>query len=244
MPGVARVNTDDLVAGALIGVYLVVSAALLPVHEYPRALGGGIAVFALIAGIARTVGRGKVHGLSVLAVACASAALLAVPTFPAMGGNHLVAVPLAGLGVQAAMLLWAVRRWAPRPPAKERTSLLAVLGFGAGMAAALSVIATIPILFVAVAEGRRALLILLVYPAYFAGMLAAATIFWLLQRTAHLAAGRYLIGALGGFCGYAAFAPIVALIEGETLGLEMMIYLSSIPGGIVGPALALELGEN
>lgn len=237
-----RVDTDTRVAAGLAALYLVLSVVLLPLRAYPHALGGGLAVFAVVVGIARTMGRGKIHGMSVFAVAVGAALVLVVPAFSA---RHAAAVPLAILGLQAAVLLWAAGRWTPRPPARERTPLreawMAGIFFGAG----LSALATIPIVIGFLADGWSAAPMLLVYPGYFAGTLSAATVYWMLQRVAHLAVGRYLVGVLGGFCVYGAMAPIVVLLkEAPLLDLGLMVLLSFIPGSVVGPAVALEFADD
>lgn len=212
-----------------------------PVAAYPLTLGAGLAVFVSVVGIARAVGRGKIYGLIVIAVAIVSGLVLVGSAFAA---PHAAAVPLAVLGVQAAVLLWAAQRWPPRAPVKRRTPLREVWMAGVFAGAGLSAIATIPILIGFLADGWGAAPILLVYPGYFAGTLSAATVYWLLQRVAHLAVGRYLIGVLGGFCVYGAMAPIVLLLKGEPVDLGMMLFLSSVPGSLVGPAVALEFADD
>lgn len=236
-------DTDTRIATAVAALYLILCAALLPVGEYPRALGGGVAVFAVVAAAAWRLGRGVVHGMSVVGVAFASAAVLWVPTFPALGGRHPAAVPLGFLGVQAAMLIWVARRWVSRPP-EAHASLRSAWGFGAIAAALLSAIATIPILLALVTGQEDAARMLLVYPSYLAGMLAAATAYWLLQPIAHLAVGRYLVGAAAGTCVYGAVAPLVSLIRGEPFDLAEMVIVSAILGGLVGPAAALGFADG
>jgi hypothetical protein len=237
----SAVDVDTAVAISVAVLYLVLALVLLPVGEYPRALGGGLVVFALVAAAAWRLGRGAIRGSSVLAVAFASAAVLVVPTFPAMGGRVRAAVPLGFLGMQAAMLLWASRRWTPRPP-EARTPLRTAWAAGALAAALLGAVATIPILLMVFTGDADSTRVLLVYPGYFAGMLAAATAYWLLQRIAHLAVGRYLIGAVAGTCVYGAVAPVVVLLRGEPFDPAMMVAISAIAGGLLGPALALEWG--
>lgn len=240
-PDLTGLDTDTRIAGGLAALYLVLSAVLLPFGAYPLALGGGFAVFVIVVGIARTVGRGKIHGLSVIAVAVVSAVVLLLPAFAV---RRAAAVPLAVLGVQAAVILWAAHRWTPRAPPETSTPLREVWTFGLFAGAGLSAIATIPIVIGFLADGGRAAPILLVYPGYFAGTLSAATVYWLLQRVAHLAVGRYLIGVLGGFCVYGAMAPIVLLLKGEPVDLGMMLFLASVPGSLVGPAVALDFADD
>lgn len=236
-------DTDSRVAYALAALYLALCAVLLPPAEYPRALGGGVAAFAAVLWMARAFGRGRIYGLGLLAVGVVSALVLVIPTFPAMGGTRLVAVPLGFLGMQATMLLWAARRWTPRAPAREHTPLRQAMEFAMFAGAGLSVFATIPIVLALRDGARGAATMLLVYPGYFAGTMSAAIVYWLLQRLAHLAVGRYLIGVLGGICLYGAMAPIVWLSKGEPFDPGLMLFLASIPGGFVGPAVALEFDE-
>src|SRR5688500_7710968 len=111
-------RTDTRIAVALVAIYFILAAALLPRSEHARALGLGAVVFAAVAMIAGRLGRGPIPGLSIMAVAFVAAAFLWVPTFPAMGGTSRIAVPIGFLGMQAAALLYAALRW--EPPAKPR----------------------------------------------------------------------------------------------------------------------------
>lgn len=237
-------RTDTRIALTVIGVYSLLSLALLPAYEYLRALGGGAAVFGIVAGLAGSRGRGPIPGLSVLAVAFGAGAVLAIPTFPAMGGITPAAVPLGFLGMQAAMLLWAALRWDPPREEPKRMPLFQAWKFGLFAAAGLSVIAAVPALLITLRGSGPGPRILLVFPAYAVGLLGAATCYWLLQRVAHLATGRYLIGALGGFCAYGAFAPVVQLFEGEPMDLKMMVVIAAIAGGLVGPAVSLSARDE
>lgn len=233
--------TDNRVAGAVVALYLVLAAALLPPAEHPRMLGGGLLVFGGVAALARWLGRGPLSPLSVLAVEIVSAIVLLMPTLPAMGGTHPAAVPIGFLGVQAAVLSWAALRWRRPPGAMPRTSLLAAWRHGFLMAVLLCAFATIPVLLAVSAGDAAPAGIVWLYPAYFAGMIGAATSYWLLQRIAHLATGRYLIGVLGGVCVYGAVMPLVAMVEpgGEPLGTGTMLVLALAAGCLVGPAVAL-----
>src|SRR5690349_6868830 len=78
---------DLTVACVVVAIYMIAVVVFLPAHEYMRALGGGLAVFGVIAGATRLIGRGSIHGLAVIAVAFASSAILSLPTYPAMGGR-------------------------------------------------------------------------------------------------------------------------------------------------------------
>jgi hypothetical protein len=230
------VDVDTAAAVAAAALYLVLSAALLPVREYPRALGSGVVVFAAVAGLARRRGRGRVGGRSVLGVGFASMAVLVIP---AMGSAQPAAGPLGFLGVQAAMLLWAARRWISRPPPDTRSSLRSAWMAGVIGAAVLCAVAAIPILLeLFLGEVGRAR-ILLFYPSYFAGALAAATVYWLLQRMTHLAAGRHLIGLLGGICVLAALG-LVRMIGGEPFDLAATVAA----GGLIGPPIAFALTSD
>jgi hypothetical protein len=229
------VDTDTRIASAVAVLYLVLAAVLLPAGEYPRALGGGVVVFALVAAAAWRLGRGRVRGRSVFAVGVASSAALIVP---AMESTRPVAGALAFLGVQAAMLLWAACRWISRPPPDTRASLRSAWKAGVIAAAILCAVAAIPLvleLFLAGAERAR---VLSFYPGYFAGMLGTATVYWLLQRIAHLAVGRHLIGLLGGACVYGGLAA-VRTVSGEPFDLAMTV----LAGGLAGPAVAFMLAD-
>ena len=237
-------TTDTRVAAGAVALYILLVLFLLPVSEYGRALGAATLVFGGVIAFAARVGRGPLPGMSVLAVAFVATAVLAMPTFPAMGGTVRAAVPIGFLGVQAAVLLWGALRWAPRPPPPNPTRLRTAWGVGAAIAAGLSVIATIPVLLSLDNDGRAALPLLFVYPAYFAGMLGAATVFWALQRLSHLAVGRYLIGVLGGCFLYGAIAPIVALTRAEPMELNTMSIITLLCASYVGPAVTLDTGED
>jgi hypothetical protein len=233
-------KTDLRIAVAGIIAYFALTLLLLPVSEYPRAIGGAALVFGIVAVVARRLGRGPVPGLSVFGVACAAGAVLVMPTLPAMGGTVMRAIPLGFFGMQLAALLWAVLRWRPRRPAGKRVRLVATLVGGAAAAVSLSILATIGIVLGLLRGFEAVPALAFVYVAYFVGALAAAIVYWLLQSIAHLATGRYLIGALGGICFYGAIAPVVSMMEEKPMGLWMMLVVAAIAGGLVGPALALE----
>lgn len=233
-------TTDTRAAIGAVALYILLVLFLLPVAEYGRALGGAALVFGGVTAIAVHFGRGPLPGMSVFAVAVVATAVLAMPTFPAMGGTVPAAVPLGFLGVQAAVLLWAALRWTPRQPSANPTRLRNAWGVGAVIAAGLSAIATIPVLLSLEDGGRAALPLLFVYPAYFGGMLGAATVFWALQRVSHLAVGRYVIGVLGGCLVYGAVAPIVALMQGESMELNTMAMVTLLCASYVGPAVTLD----
>ncbi len=139
-------------------------------------------------------------------VALASAAVLLVPALPGMGGTRPAAVPIGFLGMQAAVLAVG-----PRPCGGsgrvERCRAPRLLGAwrqGSRFAVVLCAVATVPVLLAVSAGATAPAGLAWLYPAYFAGMIGAATSYWLLQRIAHLATGRYLIGVLGGVCAYGA----------------------------------------
>jgi hypothetical protein len=196
-------------------------------------------VFALTAGGARLLGRGAVAGFGVAAVAAGSAVVLASPTFPAMGGTVPAAIPLGFLGSQAAALLWVALRWTPRALSRP-IRLREAWTFGGAAALVLCAIATIPLALVVLADGPSSP-VLRVYVAYVAGFLAAATLFWMLQRIAHLATGLYLIGVLGGACVYGAMAPILSLVEREPIRPGELLMIALLAGAFVGPAVAFGL---
>ena len=103
---------------------------------------------------------------------------------------------------------------------------------------------TFPVLLALGSGGRRATPLLLVYPGYVGGLLAAAIAYWLLQRLAHLATGRYLIGVLGGACVYGAVMPVVAVLDGKPMSVGVGLAVAGIAGGFVGPAVAFNLTDD
>lgn len=233
---------DSSIAAAVVALYFVLAAVLLPPAEYPRALGGEILLFGGITAAGRWLGRGRLSWFGVFAVELLAGGVLLVPALPAMGGSSPAALAVGFLGMQAAVLWWATLRWDPPPAAAMRTSLAAAWRHGLLAAALLSAFASVPILL-AWRSGDAPAGMLWVYPAYFAGTVAAATCYWLLQRIAHLATGRYLIGVLGGVCVYGAFAPLVAVIDPgrEPLSPGLVLGAALACGVFVGPAVALGL---
>lgn len=234
-------GTDARAAVGAVTLYFVSALVLLPPSEYARALGLGALVFGAVAAVGRVAGRGPVSGWSVFAVSVVALAVLATPTFPAMGGTHPWAVAVGFWGVPAAALLWVALRWPPQLPAPARVTLKQACRVGLFTAAALSAVATLPVLLALGSGGRRATPLLLVYPGYVGGLLAAATAYWRLQRMAHLATGRYLIGALGGTCVYGAVMPVVAVLDGKPMPLGVGLAIAGIAGAFVGPAVAFNL---
>lgn len=234
---------DLTVACVVIAIYMIAVVVFLPAREYLRALGGGLAVFGVIAGAMRLIGRGSIHGLAVFAVAFASSAVLSLPTYPAMGGRTRAAIPIGFLGVLASVLLFASMRWVPRPPKRSRVSLGAAMTRALLMGTALSFVAAIPI-GLSFFSGNGAGPLVWVFPAYFVGFGGAAVSYWALQRIDHLATGRYLLGAIGGFCFYGAITPVVSLIEREPFNVGMMVFFAAIAGGLVGPAVALGMTDD
>jgi len=236
-------HTDTRVAFGVAGFYILLTAALLPVSEYPRALGIGAAIFIGVAGLAALLGRGGVPMYSVIGISFASFYLLVFPTLPAMGGPGAAATYLGFLGVQAAVLLWAACRWEPRSRAAMRTSPVPIWRMSALIATGISALATIPVI-IALGTGRpEATSLLLIYPAYFAGFFAAGTVYWLLQPIAHLAVGRYLIGLLGGICVFLAVSPLIGIIQHQSIGLSMMLAVALIGGAFLGPAVTLQFDD-
>jgi hypothetical protein len=233
------VDTDSRIAATLVALYFILALALLPPTAYVHSVGGGILVFGTIFGIMQRVGRGPLPGLRVLFVGFTSGIVLALPTFPAMGGTNRAAVPIGFFGVQVAIVLFGVLRSPLRPRSTDHVPLRRALKIGAFAALGLSIIAMIPMALGFETLGRSAFPILLVYPGYFVGFLSAATAYWALQRVNHLATGRYLIGLIGGTCVYAAVAPVVALTERDPLDIGVMLALAVVAGGFVGPAYTL-----
>jgi drug/metabolite transporter (DMT)-like permease len=236
--GIAK--PDRVAAETAVILYFGLAALLLPRSEYLHSLGGGILTFGAIILASWFVKRGWLPGLSVLAVGFISFAVLVMPTLPAMGGRVLRAIPIGFVGVQAAILLWAVLQWPYTLAPRSHVSFGTVLQYGLFMATGISLVATLPILLTFFSDAASPKTILLAYPGYFAGFLAAAIVYWSLQSVAHLAVGRYLIGALGGTCVYGAIAPVVFLFRNEPIEFPLLIAIAAITGGFIGPALALD----
>jgi hypothetical protein len=107
------------------------------------------------------------------------------------------------------------------------------------MAAGISGVAAIPVFLLLLIGGKSSWAILLVFPAYFAGFLSAAIIYWALQRIETLAVGRYLLGVLGGVCLYGAIGPASDLFDHKPFDLHETLVFALIAGSLVGPPLAL-----
>lgn len=234
-------NPDTWIALGAAGAYLALSAVLLPFSEYARALGGGMIVFALVAGVARWMGRGPILLGRLLVVLVGSMFVFLLPTFPAEGGRYPIAIPLGFSGMQVAMVLWASLRWEHRPPGKH-ISLRRAWRFGLLGAAVLSIAATLPIAAGLILGGIDALPMLLVYPGYLIGLFTATTIYWGLQHFSHYATGEYLIGALGGTCVVAALLPLLVVIEGPMTPHDALAVTVG-SGMLLGPLLALSLSS-
>ncbi|HET7584739.1 MAG TPA: hypothetical protein VFK13_07525 [Gemmatimonadaceae bacterium] len=237
-------STDVRIASALVALYFVATFTLLPYHESLRALAGGAIVFGGVLAIARTVKRGPVTWMDIFAVAVIAGAVLWVPTFPAMGGRVKAAIPLGFFGMHAAALLWAALRWTEPQRRPDRVSLVQAWRYALLSALVLSAVATIGVTMALHADVHRGIVVLWVYPAYFVGLLAAATCFWALQRFRHLAVGLYVIGVLAGICLYGAVAPLLPLLDGEPMHLSEMLMVTVIAGSIVGPPVALGLEQQ
>jgi hypothetical protein len=235
---------DQIAAQVGVLLYLACAVFLLPPSEYFHAVGGGLLVFSAVVALSQFKGRGWLPGGSVLVVGFAATAILVMPTLPAMGGTERRAIPIGFLGVQATILLWACMQWPYLRRPKDHVSLATALKYGFLFAAGLSVVASLPILLTLMSDAPSPRAILLTYPAYFAGFVSAAIIYWSLQRIAHLAFGRYLIGILGGMCVYGAVGPVVFLFQNEKIDIPMLVAIAAIAGGFVGPALALNATER
>jgi hypothetical protein len=239
--GVAK--ADQIAAGSAVILYFVAALYFLPGSEYLHALGGGALTFGAVVLASAVFKRGWLPGLSVLAVGFISFAILVMPTLPAMGGTVMTAIPIGFIGVQAAILLWAVLQWPYTLPTRSHLSFVSALQYGLVAAAIVSAVATIPIVLMFLSAGPAPKAILLVYPAYFAGFLSGAIIYWSLQRFTYLAVGRYLIGFLAGACVYGAVGPVVSLFRNEPIEAPLLISMAAICGGFVGPALMLNSKE-
>ena len=226
---------DRRIAVAVAGVSLLLAALLLPPWWARWHLAGGVVLFAAVVLIARLRRGRPLARLSVFAVA-GGGSMVFVPLSMGVMENGLP--QLLGFGTaQAAALLWAVLRWEPRHP-EARVALREALMFALFGAAIISAVATIPLAVGLIRDGRAAVPYLLVYPGYVAGFAGAAVLYWALQPIAHLATGRYLIGALAGACVYGAIAPL-ALGVGSIDGLREAAVIALVAGSLTGPPLAL-----
>lgn len=236
-------NIDQALACVALITYAVVVLSVLPAETYPLMLGGA----AVLVGVAlladRVWGSRPTHGSSLMGVSFLSLAVLAVPNFPAMGGEHREAAAVGFFGSQALALLWLSLRWSPWR-VQPRVSLSRCLGIGLLGAVGLSVIATVPLLLVALSGAEGLSRLLWVYPAYLGGSLTAALTYWGLQSVAHRPVGRYVIGATAGLCLYLSMAPVVAVVRPEARDVSVMLTIGTIAGLLVGPPVAVESIEE
>ncbi len=222
--------------------YVAAVCSLLPADAWPRTLLSALAVFGGLATAARLIPREKPQGFSILIAQFAAAAVLLVPTFPAMGGPGGRASLLAGGGVILAGAFWASLRFEGLlEQRKHHVSLGTALKAGGVFALGLSAMATIPLVIAFFSDARSAAKLSLVYPAYFAGGAGAALSYWLLQRVEHRPWGLYLIGVMAGFCLYAAVGPVVAIFDGEPIVLADIASIGFACGCLVGPPAAFSI---
>ena len=178
-----------LFAGAAIA-YVLAVCNFLPVRVWPRML---ITVALLIAGIwalAKLFSKKPPTGYGILAVQLTAAAILLLPTFPAMGGDGGAALPVSLAAVSMAGAVWASLRFEGRlEQHANRVPLRTAVWAGLFGALAVSAVATIPIALAFVAGAEEAMKLTLVYPAYLVGGLGAAVTYWLLQPVAHATVG-------------------------------------------------------
>lgn len=240
MPSLKRLSPDLRIVAAVIAAYAVASVILPRPGMAVYLLVAGLLFFAAVAAVATRARGGGAAVLSMLMVSYAGLALLAAP---ALVGTDLPGVFIGCLGSQAGALLWMTLRSRPEPTPKPRSSFRKVAQFAVGCAALVGVLATIPISIMLLSGEPGARMMLWVYPAYLVGALAAAAVYWLLQGMAHRPAGRYLIGALGGFCVYGACAPLVAAVDPEATG-GVLLAIGIVCGVLVGPPVAMNWNEQ
>lgn len=233
-------NLDKSIAWLAMGAYFVGVFLYLSPYQYLRAGLGAALLFGALIFVARLLDDRPIHGMEVLGVAFVTGAMLLFPEFPAEGGHSPAGLITGAFGTEAAVLLWAVYRWPEDQAAEEeKTSLSECLFWGAGMALFLSIIASIPILLAAASEVEGWTSMLLVYPGYFAGFLAAGLVYWLLQSISHYATGRYLVGVLCGSCVYGAVGPLLDMFDPGGMNTKDVIVAVVACGFLVGPAVAL-----
>jgi hypothetical protein len=237
-------HIDHLVAVLAALSYFLLAIVFLPPTDYVRALGSGLVVFAFVFGVAWKLGRRIQSGWSVLVVGFVACAVLWMPTFPAMGNTSDRAVPIGFFGVQAAVLLWIAFWWQGPRGEPSHISFYAAMRFGFLVAVGISGVAAIPVFLLLLSGGESSWAILLVFPAYFAGFLSAAIIYWALQRIENLGVGRYLLGVLGGACVYGAMGPAVAILDQKPIHVHDELVQALILGTLIGPTLALSSYEK
>lgn len=238
-----KINPNT-VAATLVGLAYAAAVVLsLPSSTFLHMLGGFAGIIALLFAVSSFLGRRPMASTSILAVVVASAFILVVPHFPAMGGTHRAAVPIGFLGSQAAALTWITLRWRSTTPSGGRVDLRSAVTYGVYGALFLSAIATIPIVIGLITGETGWSSLLLVYPAYFVGLIGAAFVYWALQSMAHHPAGQYLIGALCGLCLYAAIGPVVLLFRNEPIVLQEILIGGAVCGFLVGPPVAMAIAD-
>lgn len=242
--GTVRIDTDRAVAAAAIAGYAAAVVLLMPASAFAHMLGGGLLFFLAIGGVSRLLGGRRTPPFSIFLVSVVGIAVLLMPNFAAMGGEHFVGVPVGFAGSQAGALLWTTLRWRADPEPKLPVPLRVALLAGAGFAAALGAIAAIPIVLILLDGEPGASAILWVYPAYLAGGLGIGTVYWMLQGLAHRPVGRFLAGGLGGFCLYAAMGPVIAVVDGDPMDLGMIVAVGLVGGFLVGPTVAMTWNEQ
>lgn len=234
-------SLDQTLARWMAAAYLMVGLLSLPPAVWPRAAGLALLLMLTAVLVAGRLGRGRLALFEVFGVTLAAAAVLAVPTFPAYGGEGHWATWYGGLGAQAVTLLWVAERWvSPGPtPRRLRLSFGEVMRYALIATLLLSAVATIPIILILWSDDPRRHLMLGVYPSYLAGFAAAGVAYWSLQGIAHTGTGRYLLGMLGGICVYGAAAPVALASRGEPFELPMAVGIAYVAGALVGPSIAL-----
>jgi len=238
------VVTRDTHVIAVVGVlYIALILGAVPAEEHLRLI-SSTAVLVALAWIAARAWRTQyTPPSSILVVSFIAAGVLVMPGFGAMGGNNGPALPVGFVGTLLVAMWWVTLRWVatpkqPRQPLRQPI-MFALLG-----ALCLSLIASVPILIMLVADPSRGERLLLVYPAYFGGAILAAVTYWLLQAIAHRPIGKYLIAGAAGTCLYAAVGPVVFLIDGEPIIVSELLGMGAVCGFLVGPPVAFSWSAN
>ncbi len=179
-------------------------------------------------------------GLATLLVTFVSAALIRVPTFPAVGGRSNDAIPIGYLGTVSCAFFYAVRRWQPLSAPAKSATLRTALVWAAALAVMYCMAAALPVLAILIKGGRPYGAVLWTFPAYFVGGAGAALAYWALRSVSHRASGRYALGVLGGICVYGAVAPVVSMLSTTPIDASLSVLAALVAGGIVGPAIAMD----
>lgn len=219
----------------------------VPARHWFLALIGPLA-FAATMDQAKRVGPATTVGNEPMFVTVAAAAAFFAPVllfaFP-FTAETMVAIALGMLCVEG---FWALHRYPAQPDARieRRESLLRDVGDGVFvamlMAAGFSALAAVIVTVASLAEGVRAFIALgWIVGSYFAGGLAAGTIFGFLRPVTPFPLGVMLVGILGGMVVYGSVGIAIPFLDpdhADMTGREQLMSALAL-GVLVGPPAAL-----